>query len=85
MASLTVNEILKPFYSGEMVGKERYHMLTKKMENNEPFQMTSGSLEVLKFKEESSLRILKSDNPEAIFNHFKGRARPFIFESMLEV
>ena len=81
MASLTVNEILKPFYSGEMVGKERYHMLTKKMENNEPFQMTSGSLEVLKFKEESSLRILKSDNPEAIFNHFKGRARPFIFES----
>ena len=39
MAALTANEILKPFYSGEMTGKERYHMIIKKMENSEPFKM----------------------------------------------
>ena len=34
-----------------------------------------------KFKEETSLRILKSDNPESIHNHFKGSAKPFIFQT----
>ena len=81
MAALTANEILKPFYSGEMTGKERYHMIIKKMENSEPFKMDKGGLEMLKFKDESSLRILKSDNPESIHNHFKGSAKPFIFQS----
>ena len=81
MAALTANEILKPFYSGEMTGKERYHMIIKKMENSEPFKMDKGGLEMLKFKDESSLRILKSDNPESIHNHFKGSAKQFIFQS----
>ena len=72
MGKLTANEILKPFYSGEMVGKERYHMIIRKIENNEPFKINKGGLEILKFKEETSLRILKSDNPESIHNHFKG-------------
>ena len=81
MAALTANEILKPFYSGEMMGKERYHMIIRKIENNEPFKINKGGLEMLKFKEEVSLRILKSDNPESIHNHFKGSAKPFIFQS----
>ena len=81
MAALTANEILKPFYSGEMVGKERYHMIIRKIENNEPFKINKGGLEILKFKEETSLRILKSDNPESIHNHFKGSAKPFIFQT----
>ena len=81
MAALTANEILKPFYSGEMMGKERYHMIIRKIENNEPFKINKGGLEMLKFKEETSLRILKSDNPESIHNHFKGSAKPFIFQS----
>ena len=38
MAALTANEILKPFYSGEMMGKERYHMIIRKIENNEPLR-----------------------------------------------
>ena len=81
MAALTANEILKPFYSGDLMGKERYHMIIRKMENNEPFKINKGGLEMLKFKEEISLRILKSDNPESIHNHFKGSAKPFILES----
>ena len=81
MAALTANEILKPFYSGDLMGKERYHMIIRKIENNEPFKMNKGGLEMLKFKEESSLRILKSDNPESIHNHFKGSAKPFIFQT----
>ncbi len=81
MAALTANEILKPFYSGDLMGKERYHMIIRKIENNEPFKMNKGGLEMIKFKEESSLRILKSDNPESIHNHFKGSSKPFIFES----
>ena len=81
MAALTANEILKPFYSGDLMGKERYHMIIRKMENNEPFKINKGGLEMLKFKEDISLRILKSDNPESIHNHFKGSAKPFIFES----
>ena len=81
MAALTANEILKPFYSGELVGKERYHMIIRKIENNEPFKINKGGLEILKFKEETSLRILKSDNPESIHNHFKGSAKPFIFQT----
>ena len=81
MAALTANEILKPFYSGDLMGKERYHMIIRKMENNEPFKINKGGLEMLKFKEDISLRILKSDNPESIHNHFKGSAKPFILES----
>jgi len=81
MAALTANEILKPFYSGDLMGKERYHMIIRKMENNEPFKINKGGLEMLKFKEDISLRILKSDNPESIHNHFKGSAKPFIFQS----
>ena len=79
MAALTANEILKPFYSGSLMGKERYHMIIRKIENNEPFKINRGGLEMIKFKNEVSLRILKSDNPESIHNHFKGSAKPFIF------
>ena len=40
MAQLSVKEVLKPFNKGEMVGKERYHMLIKKKEVREfvPYQ-----------------------------------------------
>ena len=37
MAQLSVKEVLKPFNKGEMIGKERYHMLIKKIENKETF------------------------------------------------
>ena len=42
MAALTANEILKPFYSGEMVGKERYQMIAERLKNNEPFKINKG-------------------------------------------
>ena len=51
MAALTAfGEILKPFYSGEMVGKERYHMIIRKIENNEPFKINGVVLRYLNLK-----------------------------------
>ena len=67
MAALTANEILKPFYSGEMMGKERYHMIIRKIENNEPFKINKGGLEMLKFKEEVSLFTMRLRRKLSLF------------------
>ena len=54
MAQLSVKEILKPFNKGEMMGKERYHMLIKKIENKEPFVFSgTGELNPIKIESHS--------------------------------
>ena len=70
MAQLSVKEVLKPFNKGEMIGKERYHMLIKKIENKEPFVFSTGELNPIKFENEQDFSTLKSNDIERI-NAFK--------------
>lgn len=81
MAQLSVKEILKPFNKGEMMGKERYHMLIKKIENKEPFVFSgTGELNPIKFESDSDLRVLKSNDVEKINNLFAGSSKPFVLD-----
>ena len=81
MAQLSVKEILKPFNKGEMMGKERYHMLIKKIENKEPFVFSgTGELNPIKFESDSDLKVLKSNDVEKINNLFAGSSKPFVLD-----
>ena len=81
MAQLSVKEILKPFNKGEMIGKERYHMLIKKIENKEPFVFSTGELNPIKFENDADLKSLKSDNVEKINSIFAGSSKPFVLDT----
>ena len=81
MAQLSVKEVLKPFNKGEMVGKERYHMLIKKIENKEPFVFSTGELNPIKFENEQDFRTLKSNDIERINNLLAGSSKPFVLDT----
>ena len=81
MAQLSVKEVLKPFNKGEMVGKERYHMLIKKIENKEPFVFATGELNPIKFENEQDFRTLKSNDIERINNLLAGSSKPFVLDT----
>tara|TARA_B100001248_G_scaffold104651_1_gene78019 strand:+ start:35 stop:1822 length:1788 start_codon:yes stop_codon:yes gene_type:complete len=49
MAALSFSEIIKVFYSGPLVGKKRYTMITKKVKDKTPFILTTGDTKILEF------------------------------------
>ena len=76
MASLKFGDLLKPFYSGDLIYKKRFVRITEKIKNKQPFQMTTGEFKLLDYASASVKSAFLNSDLNALVKLAAGRTKP---------
>ena len=77
MANLTFGTLLKPFYSGDLIGKKRWTRITEKIRNKSPFQLTTGEFKLLDYASTPIKQAFENGNLDSLVKLVAGRTQPF--------
>ena len=78
MAALSFGEIVKPFYSGDLVGQKRFNRVTQKIKNKDLFQLVTGEYAVLDYATPLSKRAFETGDLNALSDAVAGQRKiPF--------
>ena len=77
MANLTFGTLLKPFYSGDLIGKKRWTRISEKIKNKSPFQLTTGEFKLLDYASTPIKQAFENGNLDSLVKLVAGRTQPF--------
>tara|TARA_S200000501_G_C20855192_1_gene757423 strand:- start:561 stop:2342 length:1782 start_codon:yes stop_codon:yes gene_type:complete len=77
MANLTFGTLLKPFYSGDLIGKKRWTKISEKIKNKSPFQLTTGEFKLLDYASTPVKQAFENGNLDLLVKLVAGRTQPF--------
>ena len=77
MANLTFGTLLKPFYTGDLIGKKRWTRITEKIRNKSPFQLTTGEFKLLDYASTPIKQAFENGNLDSLVKLVAGRTQPF--------
>ena len=77
MANLTFGTLLKPFYSGDLIGKKRWTRISEKIRNKSPFQLTTGEFKLLDYASTPVKQAFENGNLDLLVKLVAGRTQPF--------
>ena len=77
MANLTFGTLLKPFYSGDLIGKKRWTRISEKIKNKSPFQLTTGEFKLLDYASTPVKQAFENGNLDSLVKLVAGRTQPF--------
>ena len=77
MANLTFGTLLKPFYSGDLIGKKRWTRISEKIKNKSPFQLTTGEFKLLDYASTPVKQAFENGNLDLLVKLVAGRTKPF--------
>jgi len=77
MANLTFGTLLKPFYTGDLIGKKRWTRITEKIRNKSPFQLTTGEFKLLDYASTPVKQAFENGNLDLLVKLVAGRTQPF--------
>ena len=77
MANLKFGDLLKPFYSGDLIYKKRWTRITEKIKNKQAFQLTTGEFKLLDYANTAVKQAFENGNLDSLVKVAAGRTKPF--------
>ncbi len=77
MANLKFGDLLKPFYSGDLIYKKRWVRVTEKIKGKSAFKLTTGEFKLLDYASTAVKQAFEQGNLDQLVKLAAGRTKPF--------